>query len=673
MSGDSIVRKLRAAFLGLVAGSIVVGAVGLATVAMIARVGTHVASDLAPLVDAAMEIKLEAAHARLDFEEALALGDPAAMAGVSSHIDAAEFYARAIREGGENAEGTFVPSDDPTVQAAMERVLSGISEFREATRLRADLELSRGTAGSATDQSFDEGYEQAQGAFAAASAAAVAAGTLPEAVDFEHGRYLMANAHLFLEESLSGDGSVTEESVLADFQAAVKIAQSYSRPEAKAAATAAEAVASSARQRFAEEQARGARSRELRDAYVKSIESFVETADQAESMVQASMESGRQTFGQLSFGGIVATAAVLSGVGLVGALQIRRARRTIVDRLVAMAAVLRRLSTSDQSVEIPYRDDRDEIGDMAKAADVFRQHADEIRKLDAERSVLTAESARQRATTADRFEREVGGSLTIVFDATAELAQAAETLASIARGNRDLANRADHSISQARDNSKAVAEASAVFADTSGRIARQIGEAGQMANRAVSDAERTVKDVAALASAADRIGTAVTLIQSIADQTNLLALNATIEAARAGEAGRGFAVVASEVKQLAGQTAKATEEISSVVSLIQSSTGNTTEAIEGVAEVIGRLREVVVGVSDAVAEQQDATSSVREQAQSASDQTGVVKDAVTGVSEGTLAAQETASAVAEASSNLARQAQMMRSAVNNFVSMVRAG
>lgn len=535
MSGDSIVRKLRLAFLGLVAGSIVVGAVGLATVTMTAQVGTRVASDLAPLVDAAMEIKLEGAHARLDFEEALASGDSSAMAAVGAHIDAAEFYARAIREGGQNAEGVFVPSDDPTVQAAMDRVLSGISEFREATRQRADLEFSRGTAGSATDQTFDQGYEQAQDGFAAASAAAVASGALPEAKAFEHGRYLMANGHLFLEEALSGDDSVTEESVLADFQAAVKIAQSYSGPEAKAAAAAAEAVAKTASQRFAEERARTDRSRELRAAYVKSFEAFVETADQAESMVQASMESGRQTFGQLSFGGIVATAAVLLGVGLVGVLQIRRARRTIVDRLVAMAAVLRRLSTGDQGVEIPYQDDRDEIGDMARAADVFRQHADEIRKLDEERSALGAEAARQRSVTADRFEREVGGALTIVFDATAELAQASQTLASIARDNRDLASQADQSLSHARDNSRSVAEASSIFSETSGRIAQQIGEAGQMADQAVADAERTVKDVAALASAADRIGTAVTLIQSIADQTNLLALNATIEAARAGK------------------------------------------------------------------------------------------------------------------------------------------
>ncbi|MCG8356076.1 MAG: methyl-accepting chemotaxis protein, partial [Kiloniellales bacterium] len=178
--------------------------------------------------------------------------------------------------------------------------------------------------------------------------------------------------------------------------------------------------------------------------------------------------------------------------------------------------------------------------------------------------------------------------------------------------------------------------------------------------------------VQSLATAAQKIGDVVNLIQDIAEQTNLLALNATIEAARAGEAGKGFAVVASEVKMLANQTAKATEEIAQQVEGMQSATGGTVESIEKIGAVIARISDNANSIAAAIEEQTISTQEISKNVQEAASGTQEVASNITGVREAAEQTGAAASEVLSSSKGLSEQSDVLRSEVEKFVSKLRA-
>jgi methyl-accepting chemotaxis protein len=226
---------------------------------------------------------------------------------------------------------------------------------------------------------------------------------------------------------------------------------------------------------------------------------------------------------------------------------------------------------------------------------------------------------------------------------------------------------------QTSANVQTVASAAEELSASIHEISQQVAESSRIAGGAVVEADRTTEQVRALAHAAQEIGTVVALINEIASQTNLLALNATIEAARAGEAGRGFAVVASEVKQLAGQTAKATTDIARHISGIQIETDQAVKAISSISDTIRRIDTIGTGIAAAVEEQGAATQEIARSVQQAADGSRHVIDSINQVETATAKARQMAGNVLDASGTLSQNCSALKGSVVDFLDGVRTG
>ncbi|MBU2091653.1 MAG: HAMP domain-containing protein, partial [Alphaproteobacteria bacterium] len=277
--------------------------------------------------------------------------------------------------------------------------------------------------------------------------------------------------------------------------------------------------------------------------------------------------------------------------------------------LVGMAGALNALAGGQTEVVIPGQQRGDEIGDIGRAVKRIERNA--IDRAEAEKQVeeenrlrLEAEKKRVMAELADQFEQNVGSIVRIVSSAANELEAAAQTLNMSLEEANSQASTVAAAANEASANVETVATACEELASSVREIGQQVAQSSQVADRAVGTAEQTQVTAEGLVATTQKIGEVVSLIQAIAEQTNLLALNATIEAARAGEAGKGFAVVASEVKNLANQTAKATEDITQQINEVQDGTQRTVGAIRDITTVIGESRDIASAIASAV-EQQD--------------------------------------------------------------------
>jgi methyl-accepting chemotaxis protein len=345
--------------------------------------------------------------------------------------------------------------------------------------------------------------------------------------------------------------------------------------------------------------------------------------------------------------------------------------------LTAFAATMRRIASGEYDSDIPGRARSDELGEMARALAELAEAGGRARAAEAEaaRARTEAEQARSEAAreTATAFETSLGGVLQRLEVAAEGLSRADAALAAAAGTTAEQAAGTAAGATQASANVQSVAAATEEMSASIAEITRQVTQAAGAARRAVEAVEHTDGTVRGLADSASTIGEVVRLISDIAGQTNLLALNATIEAARAGEAGKGFAVVASEVKQLAAQTAKATDDIGRQIGAVQEATKDAVGAIASIAQVVAEVDHIAAAIAAAV-EQQSATT--REIARS-------VGEAALGTGEVSAGAERLNLAVAESSSALTQlgtatqavrhEGDTLRQAAAGFVARLRAG
>jgi methyl-accepting chemotaxis protein len=370
----------------------------------------------------------------------------------------------------------------------------------------------------------------------------------------------------------------------------------------------------------------------------------------------------------------------LNGAMMLVALAVTIIGFVIVHRRVSspirrLTGAMRRLAEHDLTTELVGTDRADEIGDMSRAVEVFKQNMIEADRLSAEQKTEQGHKERRQVAIEGfitGFDQSVKESLRTLAAASTELQTTAHSMSVTAEQTSSKSATVAAVSEEASTNVQTVAAATEQLSASINEISRQVAESTNIAGEAVAQADRTNAEVQALADAAQRIGDVVKLISGIAEQTNLLALNATIEAARAGEAGKGFAVVASEVKSLATQTAKATEEITAQVAAIQGATGASVQAIQAIGGTINRVNQIAAAIAAAVEEQGAATQEIARNVQQASNGTTQVSGHIASVSQ---AAGETGVAAGEVLSSakgLARLSEALRDDVDRFVGNIRA-
>jgi methyl-accepting chemotaxis protein len=404
----------------------------------------------------------------------------------------------------------------------------------------------------------------------------------------------------------------------------------------------------------------------LNDEAARFVAAAEDRSQEAVKATKAAIDDGKLRLAAFAAGSLLAAL-------LIAWLYVAR---NVVRRLAMLRAGMLAIAGGDLDAAVP-QGGRDEIAEMADTVRVFRDNGRAAReaeaKLDGERQAMAEQRRHELMTLAQSFETSVHGLVESLSGAAGQMRSAAETMVATADETNGEAAAIGEGAAQASANVQTVAAAAEELSSSIGEIGRQVAQSTAIASKAVATAEDTNTVVEGLAAAVQKIGDVATLISGIAGQTNLLALNATIEAARAGEAGKGFAVVAGEVKNLASQTAKATEEITTQINDVCQRTERVVAAIRAIGGTIGDINGIATTIAAAVEEQDATTREIARNIQEAASVTEGVSGRIAGVTAAAGRTGETAQEVLGSASALAEESAALSDEVERFLGRVRAG
>lgn len=369
---------------------------------------------------------------------------------------------------------------------------------------------------------------------------------------------------------------------------------------------------------------------------------------------------------------LISLAILLLALAATGAIVLLR---SCIRPLRAITRVTEQVADGQLDVIVPYRGRGDEIGALATSIGIFQaamRHNAELTRMVGDDAEARKQRQDQIAAEIEIFSADVEVTLRELMKMSGRAKKAATELAHAVDITVDRTGRATEASRESNANVRDIASAADELAMSVLEIERQVSQSNDIAIKAVAEAGATNDTVRELSEAAGRIGDVIRMINDIAEQTNLLALNATIEAARAGEAGRGFAVVAGEVKALAGQTAKATDEIGLQIAGMQHATDRSIAAIGAIKTTIRDIGDISSAIAAAVTEQGAATQEIARSVETASRRAADTTDQIGKVTEATEISRVHSVAAQDVSDTLDRLAERMRSQIDQFFERLRA-
>jgi methyl-accepting chemotaxis protein len=408
--------------------------------------------------------------------------------------------------------------------------------------------------------------------------------------------------------------------------------------------------------------------RSVRSALNKDLEALSKVYVERGRKIAAQTELNRALSFVLTCLGGLALLLVVVGVVIIA--------RSIARPLSVITATIKQVADGAEHVEVPHTGRADEIGALARAIKIFQEAMERNRKLNSQVSAdsqAREERSRRIEASVEAFRQAIGAVLKNVNDNASAMRKVAETISRVTSDANDRAVAAAGATTQASGNVSAVAGATEELSASVQEIGRQVRQSANAVEQTGQRTEKSITEIESLAAATQRIDGVLQLIQAIAEQTNLLALNATIEAARAGDAGRGFAVVAHEVKALAGQTAKATEEIGQNVGMIQSSTRNAVDAVREIGGAVREINDITSAIAGAIGQQDAATREISANAQSAAEGNETLVTNIASLRDAIGETNTAASSVLTASSELTATAETLSREVETFFQNLRNG